>query len=370
MRGSPDRRLRLLTLILTRDCNLDCRYCFQTRRGVYMDGGLAIRAVDYCLEQSGQKVQIDFYGGEPLLAFPLMRRVMEHSWEKARRMGKRICYGFTTNGTLLGRDLFEFLSRFRGRLNVSLDGPPEVHSGGRGPLSWPDLGSIGEFARENSRWEVRINTVVTPQNVKHLSRSLRFLYDLNLGRIHLSYQYEADWQEAHYQVLCREFDRLAGWVIEVYGRRRKMALDALKRTIPGRRPFACNAGRDMFAVTPDGSVYGCFSLAPLAQKAAELNGRLRLGAVDELRGPWQESLGKRASPFRGSDYRTAARTCNACDSLLMCTVCPGTGLLAYGDPSIVPESVCRISRIRRQAAAKVFHALIDTDEKAIWYLID
>ena len=369
MRRDTASELKFLTLILTSDCNLACDYCYQTRGAAYMDANVAVQAIDSFLENSRPRARIDFYGGEPLMAFPLMQRVMEYSSEKASSMDKKVSYGFTTNGMLLGRDVFDVLSRFEGHLGVSLDGSPEIHTLGRGPHSWPNVRLIQEFGRRNKQWSMWINAVVTPSNVGHVSQSVRFLHALNLGRIHLSYQYEGNWRDEHYRTLARQFDELAEWGMDVYSRRREGLIDALKRTIPGKQPFACTAGQDRFAVMPDGSIYGCFPLAPLSRRAAESGTELCLGTVDDLRKPWQEGLGREVRHFRQTDYHAASQDCCTCRDLLLCAVCPGVGLSAHGDPFTAPESVCRISRIRWRASERVFATLTARDGSHLWNLV-
>ncbi len=86
-------------------------------------------AVDYFAEradrsQDGFRPGVAFYGGEPLLAYDLVRRVIEYC---EQRFAGDFVFPMTTNGTLLGAAQCTFLAEHGVGLVVSVDGPPEVH---------------------------------------------------------------------------------------------------------------------------------------------------------------------------------------------------------------------------------------------------
>ena len=66
-------RKRNLTLVMTHQCNFDCKYCLQKHEDVYMPRETAVKAIDMLVDSVSKikeqpKAQISFYGGEPLLA--------------------------------------------------------------------------------------------------------------------------------------------------------------------------------------------------------------------------------------------------------------------------------------------------------------
>ena len=88
-----------------------------------MTWDMAKRAVDFLWEHSidSRMVSISFYGGEPLLQFPLVQRVIQYS--KARFVGKKLTFNMTTNGTLLTDDIIRYLAEHEVSLMISIDGP-------------------------------------------------------------------------------------------------------------------------------------------------------------------------------------------------------------------------------------------------------
>lgn len=131
-------RLNTITLQVTQQCNLRCKYC--TYSGSYynrihsdknMSTEIALKGVDYILDHSAlsPRIFIGFYGGEPLLRFDLIKEVVEYA--KKQDPSKRYHFHMTTNGTLLKKDVVEFLVANDFNLLISLDGPEEVHDANR-----------------------------------------------------------------------------------------------------------------------------------------------------------------------------------------------------------------------------------------------
>ncbi len=123
-----------LTLILTEECNLGCVYCYgQENNTGRMSQATALRAIDWFVGQAGnvQDLNVTFFGGEPLLMFPLMKKVADYALAKAKAASKEIAFQITTNGTLLDEEIIDFLKEYQVRVLVSLDGPKEIHDAQR-----------------------------------------------------------------------------------------------------------------------------------------------------------------------------------------------------------------------------------------------
>jgi uncharacterized protein len=121
------------TVVLNLDCNLACPYCYEDyyRGKKYMSERVARQTVDYVIEEQlarGREVKLGFYGGEPLLSLPLIRRIARPILEAAREKGVGFSFGLTTNATLLTRQVVEELLPL-GLTDavVTLDGTREIH---------------------------------------------------------------------------------------------------------------------------------------------------------------------------------------------------------------------------------------------------
>ena len=93
-----------------------------------MTSETAFRAIDLLADSSKNKedVAVTFYGGEPILQFPLIRSCVEYSLKKLRQK-KHIAFSITTNGTLITQAMAEFFALHGFSLVVSIDGPKDVH---------------------------------------------------------------------------------------------------------------------------------------------------------------------------------------------------------------------------------------------------
>lgn len=124
-----ENNLQTLILQVTQNCNLRCEYCvysdnYEGRIHSYekMDEKTAKQAIDFFMSRAKATpvVNINFYGGEPLLNIELIQRIVVYMKEKYAE--RRVIYGITTNGTLLSDIICEFLEKEEFRLVISLDG--------------------------------------------------------------------------------------------------------------------------------------------------------------------------------------------------------------------------------------------------------
>ncbi len=131
-RKSEPIPIESISLFVTQECNLRCIYCYGNG-GSYGSGGVmtqrtARKAVDWLIEQSGKvkELRINFFGGEPLLNFPLVQDVLEYALERGRACGKQFEFDITTNGSLLDDEKIAFFKEHDIVPMVSIDGPKEL----------------------------------------------------------------------------------------------------------------------------------------------------------------------------------------------------------------------------------------------------
>jgi uncharacterized protein len=129
----PAPRLSSAVLNLTHRCNLGCRYCFmrfpdvRERYGdsrLRMSAETAFRSLDFLHDCSDPGMSVNFFGGEPLLEFSLMKELVEYATKKYPDW---FVFSITTNGTLLTREVADFLIEHNIGSIVSLDGHQAAH---------------------------------------------------------------------------------------------------------------------------------------------------------------------------------------------------------------------------------------------------
>jgi uncharacterized protein len=124
--------LETLVLNITESCNLRCDYCIysgdydteRTHNSKSMDKETAEKAIDIFMERATDSPIISFYGGEPLVMQKEITQIVKYIASK--HTDKKVNYCLTTNFTLAA-DMLEFMVQNNFLINISLDGPKELH---------------------------------------------------------------------------------------------------------------------------------------------------------------------------------------------------------------------------------------------------
>ena len=126
--------VKAMCLNIAHDCNLRCEYCFAAKgdfgRGrMLMPLEIGKKAIDFLIQNSGTRhnLELDFFGGEPLMNFDVVKQVVEYAREEEKKYNKKFCFTITTNGLLLTDDKIDFINREMSNVVLSLDGRKEVN---------------------------------------------------------------------------------------------------------------------------------------------------------------------------------------------------------------------------------------------------
>lgn len=137
---------RRIQMLMAQGCNLGCRYCYAWRNGsnqkhTLMPFRVARQAVDYLAWRSGPRpdLQVTFFGGEPLLNWPVIKQLVGYCRELETMGRKRFLFELITNGTLLDKEVVDFLVQEKFLLFVSIDGWKEMHNYNRPSMQKDDL---------------------------------------------------------------------------------------------------------------------------------------------------------------------------------------------------------------------------------------
>lgn len=126
---------RQIVLELTEACNLRCEYCiysehhrnFRGYSGKCMTFETAKKSIDLILNgYKDEEFALSFYGGEPLMNFPLLKKCIEYA--KKAYPDVKMSFSFTTNLTLLTQEMLDFFISLENiEIMCSLDGPQDIH---------------------------------------------------------------------------------------------------------------------------------------------------------------------------------------------------------------------------------------------------
>ncbi|MDR2421603.1 MAG: thioether cross-link-forming SCIFF peptide maturase [Oscillospiraceae bacterium] len=299
--GTP-RVVKALCLHVAHTCNLTCDYCF-AGQGKYhgaaalMSEETARRAVDFLIESSGSRrnLEVDFFGGEPLLNWDVVKKTVLYAREIEGARGKNFRFTLTTNGVLLDDETTDFCNREISTVVLSLDGRRETHDarrktpsgGGSYDLIVPKL---LRFAARR-RGEYCIRGTYTSRN-RDFTEDILHIADLGFTELAMEPVVSAPGDalgltEADLPELFRQYELLAAEM----ARRIKngnpfnfyhYTLDTENGPCLRKRIAGCGSGSEYFAVTPDGELYPCHQLAGERDFAA---GDIRSGVREDFSFP-------------------------------------------------------------------------------------
>lgn len=221
-------KMNTLILQVTRTCNLRCEYCaftglYQNRRheDKFMSWDLAKRGIDYLMEHSrdSDRISISFYGGEPLMAFELIKKCVNYANDIFE--GKKVRFNMTTNATLLKGDTLKFLVENDIDVMVSLDGAKEYHDkhrrfvdGNRGSFEvlMENVKHIKQKYPDYYENCITYNTVLDPErSFKKVDEFI--MNDEILRDSHFSYSIIDDHYTEHPRIYSEEFVQESNYTI-------------------------------------------------------------------------------------------------------------------------------------------------------------
>lgn len=133
---------KLHIFVVTLRCEHSCAYCQVSRQGATRDEfdmspATADRAIAMMMESPASAVTLEFQGGEPLLAFDMIRYVVPRAKKLAQAKGKALNIVVCTNLACITDDILAYLKAEEIKVSTSLDGPPFLHNKNR-PRSGAD----------------------------------------------------------------------------------------------------------------------------------------------------------------------------------------------------------------------------------------
>lgn len=271
--------IKSLCLNIAHDCNLRCKYCFasqgdyDTHKRELMSFDVAKRAVDLLIrstEGKRQHCEIDFFGGEPLMNFDVVKQTIEYIREQEKIHNKIFKLSLTTNGMLLDPAKVKYLTDQHISLILSLDGRPEVHNRMR-----PDAGGRDSYdtcarnqvyaAKHRNGEEYYVRGTYTKYNLD-FTEDVRHMAALGFEGLSmepvvgddLSYAITDD----DLPRIFDEYDRLTDFYLQRYDEGRPFIyyhfiMDLYRGPCIAKRLRGCGAGHEYMCVVPNGDIYPC-----------------------------------------------------------------------------------------------------------------
>lgn len=269
-----------IALNVAQMCNLKCVYCYGNegeydRKGL-MEDETAIKVVDWLIEysKSEKQIAINFFGGEPLINFPLLKRIVKYAAKKAKECLKEVKFSITSNATLLDDDIIAFLNKYKIQPIISFDGPADIQD-----IKRPFKNGSGsyEIVTNNIKKLLLIipkaicrATISDPESfsrVQAVIKEIGFLFyylvsespslfkNNNVKRKAKNIRTSAGMVEYLESVANEALQSIKNRSIESIDAKILSVLEDI--TFQNKRYYACGAGRGYFGISSSGDLYPC-----------------------------------------------------------------------------------------------------------------
>lgn len=241
----------MLILIVTKDCNLRCKYCGVKKKRSYMTIKIAQKAILIYLRapEKQKKMKIRFFGGEPLLRWSLIKDIIVFAEKESLKRKLNINFDLTTNGLLLDSEKIKYFHKNnKVELIISLDGDSSSQNMNRNFFGRSDsYKNIYKLRRELSALpNATVNMVIAPNQARKFYKNFTHIYDLGFKRFNFLPAYFVFWSNINLKYLKNGFDEILFFI------RKNKNISIKNQEIFSKVPFF-NQG---FVVDCDGSVYG------------------------------------------------------------------------------------------------------------------
>jgi sulfatase maturation enzyme AslB (radical SAM superfamily) len=342
--------LSSLTIILTDQCNFDCAYCYEKKSRRRLDPAVLARAVRFFGPFLAGECSIDFYGGEPLLAFAEIRKTVEHIGRISKKQGIRADYSITTNGSLLNDDILDFLNDYQFTVLLSFDGLAQDISRKKGSFDF--LMAVIPRILGRPRISLETNSVFTSDTIQYLSASIKLINQLGIRKFNVSLGHRQPWTPASLLREKKELARVRNYFRSLYKNASEVPwtdwVESSQRAI-----YSCAAGRGKMALAADGTLWGCFLFPQFfsrSKKGAEAK-KYCFGDVDGYIKNYRTiypRIMENYAALRMDNFSTPDGPCAMCDELGECWICPLAAALVSRKIGRIPALICGGARMWRK----------------------
>lgn len=334
-----------LVLMLTEDCNFSCKYCYQTREKKYMDWQTAKKAQSFFLlsQNPSDNYHLFFLGGEPLLAFDLIKKSVSFLESKNKELKLNGTYGISTNGSLISSEVLEFFDKHRFIVELSFDG--YAQDIGRKKGTYDKTVSLIKEILKFPNISLQTNSVFTPKTIAHLAKSIESIVELGAPEIHLSFSLTNRWNKSSLQKMATELAKLREILTCHYRATGSLPVTFFSET-EEKGVWQCPGGYNTMSISPDGKVWGCplFHEHFKGKEYSDEYNKYFFGNLQnfiENHEEYYPGIAANYEWFRMDNLWTTHAQCTNCPDVEKCSVCT-TDVL----PGKVPNFICKINKIK------------------------
>lgn len=352
-----------IALLLIQGCNLRCTYCYG-EDGQYHDSGImdvstALRSVAFFVKESSlQSINICFFGGEPLLNFPVIKEVAEYCKQLESDTGKTISFSMTTNGTLITEEIEKFILGNKVAVQISLDGDKETQDKNRFDAQHNGTYEtvVNKTKNLRERGALGVRATLTPFNM-NVVEIYKHLESLNFNKIIISPAFNL-LSDEDYTVLAEKYIE---WYRHLetelkngnfkYVRKAKLFRQEIQKIDRALvRISSCGAGKNMVAVDIHGNVFPCQRFVAMKEYG--------IGSINDGLSAQKTFL---ADVVGGESNK-----CKECWIRNLCVSgCPFCNASDNGDVHIQNEKCCEYEKAVHEELIKIYLRLTEKEKQML-----
>lgn len=350
--------IKAMCLHISHDCNLRCKYCFAStgdfgkgRKLMPFEVGKA--AIDFLLEKSvgRENLEVDFFGGEPLMNFDVVKQIIEYARSKEQEYHKNFRFTITTNGMLLDDDTIDYINKEMYNVVLSIDGRKEINDRMRVRVDGSGcydriLPKFKKLVDGRGDKEYYVRGTYTKYNLD-FSEDVMHLYEAGFDEISVEPVIESPEEayaitEEDLDQIYAEYDKL----VERIGAIKKSGkhinffhfmIDLDQGPCVIKRLRGCGSGNEYVSITPDGDIYPCHQFVG--------HDEYKMGNIEE--GTFNNDIKKE---FAGCHVYSKP-ACQECWARFYCSGgCNANNFVFNGDIHKAYELSCKIQRKRIECA--------------------
>lgn len=255
-------KVMYVTLWVTTDCNLNCRYCYEgiNKANKTVNRNIIDQSIEFIMNyfdfQNITEFNLNIHGGEPFLAFDEIKYLVYKFKKIFKRNNINILFAATTNATLFNEEIIEFIVNEIPDITISLDGTKSTHDKMR--LFKNGKGSY-DIVKKNSLKllkylpNLRVRMTFDSNTAYNLYEDVKSLMDLGFRFIvAIPNLYDKNWNTEHINNLEEQIKYIKEYQASFN--------DTFINLTENKKYFfktTCNGGKTHFQIYPDGKIYPC-----------------------------------------------------------------------------------------------------------------
>lgn len=382
-------------LNVTDDCNLQCRYCFVQQQPHYMTLQTAKDIADWLyqnlqkkkrmgLTKKDEKIRFYFFGGEPMLCYKsIIVPVIDYIENK---YPNSFYYGMTTNGTLLNKEVIDFIKKHNFQLLLSIDGNKETQDYNRpckncNQSSFDLIEKNIPYLLENFPNLTFRSTIYAP-TVEHLFENYLYAESLGFKCWEAIEDNRHPWTSEQIETLKNEFSKIYSYRLQqIIEKKSVMKCGRINEWLFNITKlyedndyyninkhcsvWRCGLGTATGSISWDGSIYGCQEQVSQGHSTIFYIGSIYKNGID-IKKHYNLLSFYYKNQLEG---KVKKEECNNCELCPICKVnilgCPSTTKDLFNDMNSITEIGCQLRKIYYNNSLLTLKLLFSLNDKEI-----